>query len=314
MRWALDELRREGKIVRQVGVGTFVADPASSVRNNSGNGHAIATDSRTVVAITKPDRSFFDRAVHLLAEQVEAAYLGLTCHLFNPALGLPMGTERPLGYIVFRRDLLPVAQQLQRDGHQVVLVGTPYADVAPNVPVVQSNQERGGYLATRHLLDLGHRRITFRAPLDLTQTQRYRGHERALAEARKQGHQVEATYITDEQYTSWLRSHDTARAYFASPDAPTAIVAWNDHEGMLLLGFFSYIGIRVPDQVSIIGYDNLPEGEKTHPALTTVDSAVEDQIQAALEILTSDTPCPPNHTVIVRPTLIRRDSSAPLQV
>jgi LacI family transcriptional regulator len=108
-----------------------------------------------------------------------------------------------------------------------------------------------------------------------------------------------------------MSDHNRARAYFSSPLAPTGIVAWNDYEATRLIGFLAYIGIHVPGQVSVVGYDGLPIGEHSHPALTTVNSSVDDMVQAALEILTDPLPTAPAHTVIIVPHLVQRDSTAP---
>lgn len=57
-----------------------------------------------------------------------------------------------------------------------------------------------------------------------------------------------------------------------------------------LLGMLARVGIKVPDEVSLVGYDNLPEGQGMHPALTTIDGAIDQQLQAALTLLTQPVP------------------------
>ncbi len=304
-------LEKKGLITRSHRRGIFVAEqpapPASGLTS-------VLAHSQTVVAIAAPDRAIFDRAMGLLFRHIEAADLSLTCQLVNPnsPLLIPRSEdERPLGYVVFGRALLHLAEQLQAAGQRVVLVGTPYADATPNVPVVTGDQEQGGYLATRHLLDLGHRRIAFRGWGDWPQMQRYRGHQWALTEARKQGIEVQDGSIYHHEYVKWREAPEVAEAYFRRPDAPTGIVAWNDLEAMTLLSLLSYLGVRVPQEVSIVGYDNLPQGEQVHPPLTTVDGAIEQQLQAALRLLTQPVAPSPSTTVVVLPTLISRESASP---
>jgi DNA-binding LacI/PurR family transcriptional regulator len=89
------------------------------------------------------------------------------------------------------------------------------------------------------------------------------------------------------------------------------VAAWNDHEAVRLLGQMMRSGIRVPQDVSIVGYDDLPEGRLIHPTLTTVDTSIERQLLTALELLTNPIQPPFNHSVVVLPTLVCRDSSAP---
>ena len=73
----------------------------------------------------------------------------------------------------------------------------------------------------------------------------------------------------------------------------------------------SRAGVRVPEQVSLVGYDNLPESSLIYPQLTTIDQAIGQQLRLALRLLTHPVPPPPSQTVLVTPTLIPRGSSAP---
>lgn len=318
VRWALDELRRQGKILQRRGAGTFVAEPNVPPPTRPVLPSAM-TDSRTVVAIAEPDHAVFERAMNLLFRHVAAADLSLACRLVDPdteSLPIPRPEEsgsgnHPLGYVMLGRVLLPLAEQFHAAGNRTVLVGTPFAQTTPNVPTVQGDQEIGGYLATRHLLELGHRHIAYYGYSDVALTRRWRGHQAALAEARKRGVTVQDRVLFLQEYERWCRAPQEARAYFSGPEAPTGIVAWNDHEAVLLLSLLSYVGVRVPDDVSLVGYDNLPEGQRVHPPLTTVEGAIEQQLQAALSLLTRPLAPSPSHTVVVLPTLIARDSTAP---
>lgn len=316
VRWALDELVRQGKIVRRVGRGgTYVAE--------SGDGGTVAPvpatlASRTIVAIAKPDRSVFDHALHLLSDCTEAKELFLQCQLVAPTVrslaDLPPATVKPLGYLIFRCDLAPLARELQAAGERVALIGAPMVDTTIGVPNVYGNHALGGYRATRHLLDLGHRRIAFHGDHSLQQTQRWTGYQRALVEAEKQGLSVETCIVSLEDVARWQSDLSLARQFFERDDAPTGFISWNDHYAMMLLNLVTHIGLRVPQDISIVGYDNLPQGALMHPSLTTVDTSIEQQLETALAILTAPTPQPPSQTTIVLPTLVPRDSSAPPSV
>jgi DNA-binding LacI/PurR family transcriptional regulator len=311
---ALDELQRVGKVVRRNGVGTFVADASSMAGNNGSVVPASVADSRTVIAIVKPDQSFFDHAIRLLFRQVEAADLSLASRFLDPATSTlpaaPAEASRPLGYILFRQDLLPLARQLQDAGNRVVLVGTPDAGAKLEVPNVYGDQQKGGYLATQHLIELGHRRVAFCGLPGTMQSRRWKGHERALADARRKGLEITSSVLFLEEVEQWKRVPEKAQQYFKSSNAPTGIVVWNDHEAIGVLSTLARAGIRVPEDVSIIGYDDLPEGRRVHPPLTTIDSAVEQQLQAALDILTDSAPVGSTHTVVVLPALVKRESCA----
>lgn len=325
VRWALDELQRQGKIVRRQGAGVYVADKAHTNGSNGLDAKSVmwggnaplgqAGANRTVAVIAKPDHSIFDRAVELLYAQATDADLSLVCRPFDPNLGvlnveaLPE-SDRPLGYILFRRDLLPLARSLQSVGHRVVLIGSLNVGEEGGVPNVYSDSEKGGYLAARHLLDLGHRRLGFLADNLTLKTRRWRGQEKAIDEARKRGVHIETTHFKPEQVQEWRFRPTEARAFFTSPNAPTGVLAWNDHEALPLLSLLASIGLRVPEDISVVGHDNLPVGQLVHPQLTTVDIAIEQMLQAALNLLTQPKAPSPDHTTIALPALIRRDSSA----
>lgn len=300
--WALDELRRQGKIIRRHGARTIVAPPG-----HMANSEKTSSISKSVVAIARPDRSIFDQAMSQLCEQIEGEGLSLVCRFVHGELpGVAELPEEPLGYILFRRDMLPLARELQAAGHRVVLVGIPVPGETAGVPNVHGDHETGGYLAAKHLLDLGHRRIGLYMHDDLGSAVRNKGQERALNQARKAGHTVTATHIDHN-----TEDPEVIRAILSRPDAPTGILAWNDREAIRLLGLLMKAGIRVPEDVSLVGYDDLPEGRLLHPALTTVNTNIERQLQAAVDLLTRGEPAAANHSVVVLPALVNRESSTP---
>lgn len=142
VRRALDELVREGRIVRRSGVGTFIADATPT-----------PASSRTVVALARPDRAFFDRFMAVLFWQAEDAGLELVCQPLesfedNPAIAQAM-SQPPLGYVLFGYDLMRLGERLRSLGARVVMVGAPPAGEDPAIPCVANDNTTGGYLATR---------------------------------------------------------------------------------------------------------------------------------------------------------------------
>lgn len=327
---ALDELARQGKIVKRLGRGgsvvaeTHTREPERNGSNPVGsNGTATVSshhnDSRMVVAIGEPDGSVFDNAMQLLLKQAKYSDLTVTCRLMHEEeaghFKAPAAAVGPRGYIVFRRHFLDLATRLQAAGNRVVFVGTPYADTPVEVPNVFGDQEHGGYLAVKHLLDLGHRRIAFHFGGDYAHLRRWTGCLQALEEARCEGQEIhtemlELNYDNSEAVAGWGKGFELVRAYFARPEAPTAIVSWNDDTAIKLLTLLLRAGIRVPEDVSLIGYDNLARGAAVHPALTTIDGVLDQQIQAALRLLTQPAAPPGNQSTVVLPTLIQRESTA----
>lgn len=323
--WALSELQFQGRILRRRGSKTRVAQSSDSLPMmrllsdhqllSSEARKPLSVGSTRVVAMLKPDNYFFSQAAALLFEQVEDRGLTLACHYVNPQTGTLPQDEEALGYVMFGQRFLPWARQLQEQGHRVALFGEPIPKEEPGVPNVRSHQERGGFMAARHLLGLGHRRLLFFGDdASMTSSPRWAGHQLALAEARRKGASIEEFQLTLAEFRQWCTQPELAHAYFAAPNAPTGIVTWNDDRACEMMAFLQYIGISIPKQVSIVGYDALPVGELAHPSLTTIDGIIEEQLRSVLEILTSPMPVSPHHSVVVLPMLVARQSTAPVSI
>jgi LacI family transcriptional regulator len=193
--------------------------------------------------------------------------------------------------------------------------------VTAAVPNVSGDHEYGGYIATRRLLDLGHRRIAYARHFQdvemLTETRRWRGHLRALAEAGLlEGGEGAARILS---VLEWRRMHaaegaaERLRAAYRELDSPTAVACWTDHEAGLLLPPLTAAGLSVPGDVSLIGYDNVPLGESLSPSLDTVDPHTDVLVRRALDLLGDPQTADPGFApqVSVTPTLHPRHSCAP---
>lgn len=139
---------------------------------------------------------------------------------------------------------------------------------ARNVRSVSFEQEHGGFLATRYLLSMGHRRIAFIAGVrDHPDAQhRFAGYCRALEEA---GVVYDEALIQHGDFTesggvlAMTRLLDTQQAF-------TAVFAANDQTAIGARGVLHRRGIRVPDDISLVGFDDLPVSAYLTPPLTTV--------------------------------------------
>jgi LacI family transcriptional regulator len=219
-----------------------------------------------------------------------------------------------MGFVLFGYLSHAIAEQLIARGHRAAVVGSPPAGVDPSVPCVFADHEIGGHLAAQHLLELGHRRIAFAFDNQMhypyRQHPRWIGHQQALNEVRNAGEPVQDTIIDSEMLGAWREDASLAAAYFQRPDAPTGIAVWNDGAAIVLLGILHRAGLRVPDDISVIGFDALPEGADCVPPLTTIDQHVAWQMQTVLRLLTR--PAPPSaQAVIAIPELKVRSSCGP---
>ena len=318
---SLEDLRREGWIVRRRGSGTFVADRTERMRARRAVVPAADRKIVAALALTPSPSPFYERCLETLARIVEASGWSLVCQHARLAPrddGMhPLEVLQPRGFVAFNYALHPVARRLQERGHRAVILGAPPVDVYPDVPCVYGDHEHGGYIATRHLLDLGHRRLAYArlgyaAPGSLLRSFRWRGHERALEAARRSHNDVGSVVLDADMLVSWRSDPSLAATYFRCAGAPTAIVAWNDSEANSLLSILQHAGLRVPEDVSIVGYDALPVGAECIPPLTTVDQHLDSQLRAVMDLISRETPPPSTQSVVVVPDLVVRSSCGPL--
>lgn len=168
------------------------------------------------------------------------------------------------------------------------------------------DQRRGAELAVEHLLGLGHRDILHVAgPMDWLDA---RGRERGWRAA------LEAADIESRPPVvgDWTADFGFAFARdYLDPIDFTAVFCANDQMALGVLHGLSVRGIKVPEDVSIVGFDDLPEARHFRPALTTVRQDFETLGQRTVEALISaiEGGRPPTRTVI-EPELIVRDSTA----
>lgn len=152
-------------------------------------------------------------------------------------------------------------------------------------PTVDSDNMTGGLLATRHLIELGHRRIGFLAGRpDLASSQlRETGYRRALAEA---GLPVDEDLIRVGEYMR-DRTHGPATDLLTSADRPTAVFAANDLSAIGVLDVAERLGIAVPTELSVVGFDDIPDSARSTPPLTTIRQPLQEMGTAATEMLLS---------------------------
>lgn len=168
-----------------------------------------------------------------------------------------------------------------RFGAQVVAVD-PHTGPT-DLPTVDSDNLRGARLATEHLLSLGHRRIgmiTGRPDLQSAQL-REQGYREAMAEA---GVPVDPAHVQAGMYDPMLSAEAAARM-LSGPGRPTAIFAANDQSAIATVEAAAKLGIRVPDQLSVVGFDNIPEAALAVPSLTTVEQPIHEMGRRAMEML-----------------------------
>jgi LacI family transcriptional regulator len=152
-----------------------------------------------------------------------------------------------------------------------------------NFPSVLSTNYEGTFEAIRYLIELGHRRIGFIGgrPSLLSARQRQQGYEDA--------HEQSGLPILPELYFEGDYSRDVAligaRRLLTLPERPSAIMAANDQSAFAVLEVADELQIEIPQDLSVIGFDNTPESAYTSPPLTTVDQSIVAMGSRAAELL-----------------------------
>ncbi len=169
-----------------------------------------------------------------------------------------------------------------------VQYGAPVVAVDPHtgpsgLPTVDSDNFTGARLAVEHLLELGHRRIGLISGRPDLQSARLRegGYRQALAGA---GIDVAEDLIAVGEYDPDVSAR-AARALLSRPDRPTAIFAANDLSAIATIGVARELGLDVPGDLSVVGFDNLPESALAAPPLTTVNQPIRAMGRHAIEML-----------------------------
>jgi LacI family transcriptional regulator len=152
---------------------------------------------------------------------------------------------------------------------------------------------QGGYDATQYLIDLGHRRIGFiTGTLDLgCSRDRLAGYEAALS-----AHQIPIDpQLIQEGDFNQPTGYQVAQALLDLAELPTAIFASNDVMAFGVMEAVRDRGLRIPEDISIVGFDNIPQAEHVSPQLTTIEQPLADMGREATRMLLAliqDPECP----------------------
>lgn len=170
---------------------------------------------------------------------------------------------------------------LTDSGVPLVVVGEHPND--ESIPSVMGNDRMGIRMAVDHLVVLGHRRIAFiGGPADLSSATRRR--ESFVKTMKDHGLEISPESFGEGDYT--IRSGRVAgRQLLARTSRPTAIVAANDHMAMGVIQSAKELGLSVPADLSVTGFDDLPESVDYWPPLTTAHQPIFDVGARAAQLL-----------------------------
>jgi DNA-binding LacI/PurR family transcriptional regulator len=201
-------------------------------------------------------------------------------------------------------------EQLRRLGLPFALI-SPSEEPAPGVPWVGATNWPGGLSATRHLTGLGHRRIAVIGgpPRRLASRARVDGYRSALDEA---GLPFDPALVRHGDFSN-EPAYRHALDLLRLPERPTAIFACSDQQALSTYRAADRLGLRIPTDLSVVGFDDLPFADWVTPRLTTVRTPLAEMAALAarmvLQLLAGEQP--DTTRVEVASELVVRDSTAP---
>lgn len=317
VRQAFGELEQDGWLHRVQGKGTFVASPRDRLVSSQQH------EPQTIGILTTSISDYIFPHIVRGAEAAlrERGYRLLLSSTDNDKArereSLQLMLSQPLSGLIIEptrsaegNPNLNFYLSLEYQQIPYLMINERYAEL--DCPCVRVNDELGGYRAAEHLIQLGHRRIAgFFKMDDLQGVHRFRGFMRAHRELRVplQPERV-VHFTTPEQRTA---PYEAAVRMLTLPDErPTAFVCYNDELAVQLLDAVRQAGLSVPQDISIVGFDDSFLATATEVKLTTLTHPKAELGRQAAELLLGMTQGgrPPRGDIVFEPELIVRESAA----
>jgi LacI family transcriptional regulator len=195
----------------------------------------------------------------------------------------------------------------QKQHIPLVLIDRDIPDVS--VDVVLTHNARGGWLAARHLIELGHQRIgCIAGPSDMTPSdERLAGYLEALRES---GLSADETLVLRGDFQC-QSGYQAGHQILSKDDPPTAIFACNDLMAMGAMRAALELGLRIPGDLSVMGFDDIPLASFINPPLTTIQQPKYEMgvLAASLLLERMQDPDMPPHKRTLETHLVVRESS-----
>lgn len=277
IRKALELLLKNNYIKRKKRFGTQVIYERKKIRDEKAIGVLL-------VDVTRP---FFNEILKGIQEVLDInGYKLILCDTEN-------NNDKEKEYILRYKDIvagfliapstenrnLPVYAQLLLEKIPFVFIDRYIPEL--NVDCVTSDNLQGGYIAIKHLIDLGHKNIAVITELEATSLlERIEGYRKALKEAG-----IDKEYIFKGETRGFKNGYEMTKNIIKEYPQITGIFCLNDEIALGCIKFLQEKKIKIPDEISVVGYDNLPFSSQIHPAITTIDQQKIEIGKKAGEIL-----------------------------
>jgi LacI family repressor for deo operon, udp, cdd, tsx, nupC, and nupG len=214
------------------------------------------------------------------------------------------------GVIMLFPQLKPSEIQKSTKGRPVVIVGHEGSDTG--IPYVTNDNFHSSYVATKHLIQLGHRSIGYIAgPMDnIISRERLRGYHYAMEQSDLEVNKElvhEGDFYIGSGYAIGLK-------LLASANAPSALVTASDEMAIGVLQAAKELGVSIPEQLAIVGFDDIKMASLCEPALSTMAQPKEDFGKIAADMLLSlimDQPIENRQMLVQDQLVVRRSCGSP---
>jgi len=214
------------------------------------------------------------------AEEDIAAFEALTSHSVDGIIVATRANDSGDDYL----------KSIVENNVPVVTIGRDFYH--EQIDGISADNLHGGFEATQHLIDLGHRRVGFiGATLDNgAKLKRLQGYVDALE---KHGIEIDERLVTGRRevstgvpgYSTEKIGYEGMKRLLSLPNRPTAVFARNDFTAIGAMTAIKESGLRIPNDVAIIGFDDIPLAVHMSPSLSTVRQPMRLQGQIAAELL-----------------------------
>ena len=200
------------------------------------------------------------------------------------------------------------AKMVASEGRHLVLINDPIGEL--NVPRIYINNDQSAYQATRHLLECGHTRIGHIGgrTTSYPSYQRFEGYSRAMTDAGLRRY-VDRYTIMDN--TNREEARAAAKKLLAKKNRPTAIFCANDSLAFGVCAAVSDVGLRVPNDVSVVGYDDIAMASTFEPKLTTIHQPIYEMGRRSIQLMLHQTQSGGTgipESVVLSASLVKRES------
>ncbi|TYP75510.1 LacI family DNA-binding transcriptional regulator [Paenibacillus methanolicus] len=253
------------------------------------------------------DDSFFDAVIKEISDRLAAKGYYLTLSVDSDLSPMLFQEDRVDGVILLS-PINEIAHMRELDKRKIPYILIDHQHPAPSVSSIVVDNYAGSVMAANHLLALGHKDIAHITgpPLFLSSRERERGFRHAMREA---GLAPFAVVPGEFQIASGLEAADR---WLAAGRLPTAVFAADDYTAIGVITALQAAGVRVPRDVSVIGFDDQVIASQYRPALTTIRQPAEHIGRQAVDIMlaTLQGELPTPAKVELKPELVVRASTA----